>query len=65
MDIDKNVCLSIEDYNELTKRFTEYGNLSGEDEQRIHKAIQDICTKIGMKEGVKIMLEQYWTGLST
>ena len=63
MDIDKNGYLSIEDYNELTKRFIEYGKLSGEDEQRIHKAMQDICTKIGMKEGVKITLEQYWTGV--
>ena len=46
MDIDKNGYLSIEDYNELTKHFNEYGNLSGEDEQKIHKAMQDISTKI-------------------
>ena len=62
MDIDKNCYLSIEDYNELTKHFIKYGKLSGEDKQRIHKAMQDIC-KIGMKEGVKITLKQYWAGV--
>ena len=44
-------------------RFTEYGKLSGEVEQRIHKAMQDICTGKGMKEGVKVTPEQYWTGI--
>ena len=38
IDIDKNGYLSIEDYQELARRFIEYGKLSGEDEQRIHKA---------------------------
>ena len=63
MDIDKNGYLSIEDYQELARRFIEYGKLSGEDEQRIHKAMQDVCTMIGMKEGVKIMREEYMTGV--
>ena len=61
MDIDKNGYISIEDYQELVRRFVEYGKLSGEDEQRIRKAMQDVCTNIGLKEGVKIMREQFLT----
>ena len=63
MDIDKNGYISIEDYQELARRFVEYGKLSGEDEQRIRKAMQDVCTMIGLKEGVKIMREQFLTDL--
>ena len=61
MDIDKNGYISIEDYQELARRFVEYGKLSGEDEQRIRKALQDVCNNIGLKEGVKIMREQFLT----
>ena len=58
-DVNKTGYLSIEDYQELIRRFIEYGKLSGEDEQRLHKAMQAVCTSIGMKEGVKVTLEQY------
>ena len=44
MDIDKNGYLSVEDYQELARHLIEYGKLSGEDEQKIHKVMQDVYT---------------------
>ena len=44
MDIDKNGYLSVEDYQELARHLIKYGKLSGEDEQKIHKAMQDVYT---------------------
>ena len=63
LDVNKTGYLSVEDLQEITKRFIEYGKLSGEDEQRIRKAMQDICISIGIKEGVTVTPEQYLTGI--
>ena len=63
LDVNKTGYLSIEDYQELTRRFIEYGKLSREDEQRIQKAMEDVCISIGMNKGVKQTPEQYLSGI--
>ena len=63
LDVNKTGYLSIEDYQELTRRFIKYGKLSREDEQRIQKAMEDVCISIGMYKGAKVTPEQYLSGI--
>ena len=40
LDVNRNGYVTVEDYDELAKRFIEYGKLTGEQVTRLKKAVQ-------------------------
>ena len=62
LDVDNDGYITTEDFEEMAKRFIEYGKLDEKRRTGITKSFLDICQGLGVKDGDKMTLEQYLAG---
>ena len=60
--MNKDGYISKEDFEDMAKRFIEYGKLRGEQAEGHRKAFHDIAEVLHLQEGVKVSREQYLSG---